>query len=212
MKNECMMTSSGSRVRRNSLGAVATALVLIVGGMVAAFMGGCSSTRMGPYQTPGEVARNSVEAERLSREAAEIAAHDPAKAEKMLREALTQDLYCGPAHNNLGVLYLKQGDLYRAATEFEWARKLLPGNPEPRINLALALERAGRTDEAISTYRTALEVRSEYVPAMQALTRLQLKSGKSDEKTTDYLRQIAMSGDTTGWREWAKGWLVRRAK
>jgi len=178
----------------------------------ATLTGGCASTRMGPYTPPGEVARNPVEAERLSREAAEIATKEPVKAEKMLREALTLDLYCGPAHNNLGVLYLKQGDLYNAANEFEWARKLLPGNPDPRMNLAFALERAGRIDEAISTYQTALEVRGEYVPAMQALARLQLKSGKPGEKTNEYLRQIAMSGETAAWREWAKAWLLKRPR
>jgi Flp pilus assembly protein TadD len=177
---------------------------------LGATLAGCASKPHGLYSPPSEASRNPVEADRLNREGAGLMLKDAEKAEKLLREALTQDLYCGPAHNNLGVLHLKQGNLYEAANEFEWARKLLPGNPDPRINLALALERAGRTDEAISTYRTALEVRSEYVPAMQALARLQLKSGKPDDKTTDYLQQIAMSGDTTAWREWARAWLAQR--
>jgi len=30
---------------------------------------------------------------------------DPAKAAELLREALTADLFFGPAHNNLGVLH-----------------------------------------------------------------------------------------------------------
>ena len=33
-------------------------------------------------------------------------------------------------HGNLGVLYLNRGELYEAASEFEWARRLLPGHPD----------------------------------------------------------------------------------
>jgi len=36
----------------------------------------------------------------------------------------------------------------------------MPGHPDPRMNLALTLEQAGRTDETIQTYKTALEVLS----------------------------------------------------
>ena len=36
----------------------------------------------------------------------------------------------------------------------------MPGHPGPRMNLALTLERAGRIDEAMATYDTALEVYS----------------------------------------------------
>jgi hypothetical protein len=50
-------------------------------------------------------------------------------------EALSADLFFGLAHNNLGVLYLKEDKLYEAANEFEWARKLMPGHPDPRMNL-----------------------------------------------------------------------------
>ncbi len=73
------------------------------------------------------------------------------QAEKLLREALVGDLYHGPAHNNLGAAYLKQRKLYEGAGEFEWTSKLMFGHPDPRMNLAFTLERAGRTDETIST-------------------------------------------------------------
>lgn len=60
---------------------------------------------------------------------------DIAKAERLFRSALAADPYCGPAHNDLGVVYLKGGQLYEAAAEFDWARKLMPGHPDPRLNL-----------------------------------------------------------------------------
>ena len=94
-----------------------------------------------------------MRAQELSSRAADLVESDPEAAERMLREALGADLFFGPAHNNLGVLYLREGKLYEAAGEFEWARKLVPGHPDPRMNLALTLEQAGQVDEAIRTYR-----------------------------------------------------------
>ena len=113
------------------------AIALIVG------LGSCRSPASGPYSPPTGGPRQTAEAEVLTKQAAEIIETDPERAEQLLREALTHDLFFGPAHNNLGVLHLKRGKLYEAAGEFEWARKLMPGHPDPRVNLALTLERAG---------------------------------------------------------------------
>jgi len=140
-----------------------------VAALVLVGLAACRSQGAGPYEPPEAVERSTVLAERLSREAAEVMAEDPERAEQLLRRALSADLFFGPAHNNLGVLFLKQGRLYEAAEEFEWARKLMPGHPDPRMNLALTLEQAGKTDEAIATYKTALEVWPGHVPTTQAV-------------------------------------------
>lgn len=168
----------------------------------------------GPYQPVTETDRNQVEALRLSREAATKLDSDPEGAEKLLRAALTADLYCGPAHNNLGALYLRWSPprLYEAANELEWACKLMPGHPDPRMNLAMTLEAAGRSNDAIASYRSALEVQPGYIPAVQAMTSLQLRSDKSDDSTGDHLREIALRGTTAQWREWAKVQMFARAK
>jgi tetratricopeptide (TPR) repeat protein len=148
--------------------------------------------------------RNPLKAQELTHQAADLVECDPQKAQRLLQEALTADLYHGPAHNNLGVLYLKQGELYEAANEFEWARKLMPGHPDPRMNLALTLERAGRIDEAMDTYATALEVYANHLPTIQALARLQLRNGRTDDRTKGFLEEIALRGETAEWREWAR--------
>lgn len=80
---------------------------------------GCATRTGSLYQTSREIYRDPLKAQELTREAAVIIQSDPDQSEKLLREALTADLYHGPAHNNLGVLYLKQGELYEAAHEFE---------------------------------------------------------------------------------------------
>jgi tetratricopeptide (TPR) repeat protein len=136
----------------------------------------------GPYEVPGEADRATSVAERLNREAADLIEKDPAKAEVLLRDALTKDLFFGPAHNNLGVVFLHQKKLYEAAHEFEWARKLLPGNPDPRVNLALTLESAGRLEEAFKTYETALEVASEDLAAIEGLASLAVRTSRDEPR------------------------------
>jgi Flp pilus assembly protein TadD len=163
----------------------------------------------GPYATPRDTDRDPLKAQRLTQEAASIMDRNDDRAESLLREALTADLYHGPAHNNLGVLYLKRGDLYRAASELEWAQKLMPGLPDPRMNLALVLERAGRTDQALAQYSTALEVYPDHLPTLQALARLQLRSGRADDRTRHALEEVALRGETQEWRDWAHGQLTR---
>jgi tetratricopeptide (TPR) repeat protein len=171
----------------------------------AVAISGCRSS--GPYEPMREAARVAGKAEQLTRQAAGLIDRNPEKAERLLREALTADLYHGPAHNNLGVVYLSQGKHYEAAAEFDWARKLMPGNPDPRMNLALTLERAGRSDEALEAYESALATMPEHLPTVQALVRLQVRSGKTDDQTRSRLEMIAMRGDDS-WRDWARRRLI----
>lgn len=185
------------RLRSVSVAACAMCMLL------PAACAGRRSEAGSPYTPLSEADRNTVEAERLTREAAAIMEKNPGKAEQLLREALGRDLYYGPAHNNLGVLFLARGDWYAAASEFEFARKTMPGHPDPRINLALTLERAGRIDEAMKNYIAAMEVYPEHIGAIQGLVRLQVRHNRVDERTPALLAEIALRGETAQWREWA---------
>jgi Flp pilus assembly protein TadD len=167
-------------------------------------LAGCAGAHRGSYTPLSEADRDGDKAQKLNGDAVKVMEKDPAKAEKLLRDALTADLYCGPAHNNLGVLYLKRGDLYAAAGEFEWARKLMPGHPDPRMNLALTLERAGRHEEALAAYATALEVYPDHLPTMEAMALLQVRSGRTDDRTRHFLDEIALRGESERWRQWAR--------
>lgn len=178
-----------------------TLLLLVLFMMSAA---GCASRASSPYTTPSATDRNSLKAQELTQHAVDLMDSKPDEAEKLLREALTADAWHGPAHNDLGVLHLRKGQLYEAANEFEWARKLMPGHPDPRMNLALTLEKAGRIDEALCTYGTALEVYPGHIPTMQAMSRLQVKSNRLDDQTKAMLKEISLSGETDQWRSWAQ--------
>jgi Tfp pilus assembly protein PilF len=183
---------------------IRTTVALILAGATL-LLAGCASTgSRSPYANNEPGVRNTIEAQRLTREAAKLIEADPDKAEDLLREALVQDIYHGPAHNNLGVVYLQKKQLYDAANEFEWARKLMPGNPDPRVNLGLTLERAGRVDEAMAAYETALEVASGEISAIEAMARFQLRYGRDDGRTKGWLEEIALRSSDETWRSWAR--------
>ncbi|RNC81179.1 MAG: hypothetical protein ED559_05100 [Phycisphaera sp.] len=172
-------------------------------------LSGCQSTPLSPYAGQSSDRRNTPRASELNSEAADLLSSEPEKAEELLREALAHDLYYGPAHNNLGVIFLSRGDLYEASSEFEWARKLMPGHPDPRINLAIALERGGQVDEAIATYESVLEIRPELETAMVGLASLKLRHRRTDQNTLNLLEQIAFTTASESTRQWAKEQLTK---
>lgn len=177
-------------------------------GLVALLGCASSSEKIGPYQVPEDSARDREAAEELNAQAADVMGHDLARAEELLREALSADLFHGPAHNNLGVLFLKQGKLYEAAHEFEWARKLLPGHPDPRVNLGIVMETAGRTDEALAAYEAALEVYPDYLPAIMGAARLTQSTARSSERLREWLEEIALRAEDHRWADWARDCLA----
>ena len=175
-----------------------------------ALLAGCTSTSetTGPYQVPEETARDREAAEELNAQAADVMGHDLVRAEGLLREALSADLFHGPAHNNLGVVFLKQGKLYEAAHEFEWARKLLPGHPDPRVNLGIVMETAGRTEEALAAYEAALEVYPGYLPAIMGAASLTLQTDPDAESLEGWLHEIALRAEDPRWADWARDRLA----
>jgi Flp pilus assembly protein TadD len=59
---------------------------------------------------------------------------------------------------SFGVQMARQGLWSEALFRFERARSVDPNNPKVLNNVAVALEAAGRYDEALETYRKALEL------------------------------------------------------
>lgn len=169
-------------------------------GCWAAHCAGCAGARTGASDSGA----GTVDARALASAAAEAMASDPAGAERLAREAVRADSYCGEAHNNLGAALLRRADLAGAAEHFERARLLLPGHPDPRLNLALVYERAGRAPDAVEAARAALEARPGYVPALQVLARLLVAEREVTDELAGALREIALRGETEAWRAWAR--------
>ena len=145
----------------------------------------------------------------LAVEALAVIESNPVQAEQLLQSALKADPYDGPAHNDLGVLYLRQSKLYEAATEFELARKLMPGTPDPRLNLGLTYERAGLYERAFGAYDAALEASPAHIRTIEAIARLTLRTGRTSDRLAGMLEEIALRGETSNWRSWAKEQISR---
>ncbi len=203
-----------------------TCLVTIALIVPLATLASCKSGPSTAYTPLDPERRDTSKADGLNQEAAALMQAEPAKAEQLLREALAADLYHGPAHNNLGVLFLKQNKLYEAAGEFEWARKLLPGHPDPRLNLSLTLESAGRYDQAADHARTALQIHPGHIASLQQLARLELlhpaqskaasfgttrpeRDPEARAELRTKLSEIAMRGESDAWKDWARLQLVK---
>ena len=107
------------------------------------------------------------------------------------------------------MLCLRQSRLYEAANEFELARKLMPGNPDPRLNLGLTLERAGLYERAFDAYNAALEVSPAHIRTIQAIARLTLRTGQKSERLLGLLEDISLRGETNDWRIWAQDQMTR---
>lgn len=195
----------------NTLRLLACPLVYIAVALALAAGGGCARSAKGPYDPAGEGARDPRRADELNAQAADLITRDPDRAEALLREALTCDLWHGPAHNNLGVVLLAKGRLYDAAAEFEWAKKLMPASPDPRINLALVLDKAGRCEDAVAAARAAVDLSSDHLPSLQTLARLQIGCDRADASTIATLDKIAFMTTDEPWREWAISNRIRLA-
>lgn len=165
---------------------------------------GCTGNRHHAYMAQRTVERDPDRANALAREAGALIESKPDEAERLLREALRLDLYCGLAHNNLGVVLLEREAYYEAAAEFEWARKLMPGQPGPRVNLAITLEQSGFTEDATQELRTAREISPASLEVASALAWMQLRHGRDDPETHDLLKLISLRSPSQSWRDWAR--------
>lgn len=138
-----------------------------------------------------------------------LARDDLEGAAEAFRRALTADVEFGPAHNNLGKVYYRQGDFHKAAWEFEDARRLLPKHAGPRNNLGLVHEEAGELDQAVEYYREAVGLEPD-VPAYRAnLARALVRRGDRTAEVRLLLRQVLEQDERAAWRTWARGQLTR---
>ncbi|MFW5682977.1 MAG: tetratricopeptide repeat protein [Phycisphaeraceae bacterium] len=133
-------------------------------------------------------------------------------AQQAFERALTADVEYGPAHNSLGKVFYQQQDWYRAAWEFEYAKKLMPRRAEPRNNLALVLEQAGEFDRAIDLYREAVGLAPDNIRYRANLARALIRRGDRSREVRVLLEAILEQDTRPQWLTWAsrqlesKGW------
>jgi Flp pilus assembly protein TadD len=125
--------------------------------------------------------------------------------------AIEADQYSGVAHNNLGLLYFQRGELYQTAWEFDYAAKLMPNQPEPRNNLGMVLEAAGRVEEAIEQYGRSLSIDSDNAEVLGNLTRAHVRRGDKGEEVRELLSDLVLKDRRPEWLRWARRELAMRA-
>lgn len=88
-------------------------------------------------------------------------------------EATQRAPNAGEAWNGLGAMRLGAGDLPAAVDALQRAMVLLPEDPNPAMNLGLAMERMQRWDEASRAFREVLRRNPGHLQATEHLARLQ---------------------------------------
>ena len=173
---------------------------------------GCGDTQttQSPYQTVAKDPRRDTDlARKLTAQA--IDSIDQSKwpdAEALLKKALDADVTFGPAHNNLGTVYMYQNNLYLAAWEFQYAAKLMPYQPEPKSNLGLALEAAGKLDDAVGWYDQAMKIEPDNPQYLGNDVRAKIRRGDKDPQVRELLIKLVSVDTRPDWVQWAREKLV----
>jgi Flp pilus assembly protein TadD len=136
---------------------------------------------------------------------------DDAKAAECFRRALELNQFSAPAHNDLGVVEMRLGNYYSAASHFDQASRLMPANPQPRINLGLVYEYADQFTQAQKHYEDALVVAPDSVEAKQCLARVRVRESMWDDVTLKLLQDLTIQGTDATWRDWAQRTLAQHA-
>jgi hypothetical protein len=95
-----------------------------------------------------------------------------ALAAQLLGRAVTENPQDAQAHAYLGAAFGQLNQLQQAVESLQKAAALAPQSAPMRFNLGMALEKAGRRDDAVAAYQQALGLDGAYERARQALTRL----------------------------------------
>jgi tetratricopeptide (TPR) repeat protein len=98
-------------------------------------------------------------------------------------------------HDAVAQLYLDEGKLDEAITEFRRSLQLNADSAQTRYNLAYALSARGRRDEAIAELDAALRIDPEYAQAHNNLGALLQLSGRADEALAHFERAVALRPD-----------------
>jgi tetratricopeptide (TPR) repeat protein len=146
---------------------------------------------------------------KLNDQASEAYPENPREAMRLLEASVQADPYCGPCYNNLGVMYLHLGDRERAADALDQAQRNMPQDPRPYVNLALVFAEAHQFAESMSFVEDALELRPNYMPALQLKTWLQIRTEEPDETTLPALERIAVRSKDPEWRRFGEEYALK---
>lgn len=140
--------------------------------------------------------------ETYARAAAALARGDAIEAEGLLQSAVTLNPYHGGAHNDLGLIFFRRGNLHEAALHFDAAAKTLVSRAEPYYNLGMVWESAGRYRDAVDAYQSALKFAPGDLATTENLARVYIRMNAQPHETVRLL-EMALGRETRQpWRDW----------
>jgi tetratricopeptide (TPR) repeat protein len=173
---------------------------------------------------------DQLEAGELLRKAGtHLAKNELREAQSLLEQAVRRDPSNAAAHQDLGVVYAKQGRLREGLTCFRRALELAPDSPGLYANMGLACYHAGQFEESVSHLRKAIWLGSgsadTHKNLARALTEIPDPVGaeeaywaalrlKPDDAEAHYhlARVMLMAGKfEQGWLEFEWRWRWRKA-
>jgi tetratricopeptide (TPR) repeat protein len=116
-------------------------------------------------------------------------------SETLFRRALRVDPQNWVAHNNLGLLWLGEGNMGEALKHLRASLDIAPNNEEARYHLAAALEQQGRLQSAITEYERLLVTNPDHPFAHNNLGSLLARLGRYDEAIVHFEAAVRFMPD-----------------
>jgi Flp pilus assembly protein TadD len=101
--------------------------------------------------------------------------------ERLWRDTLAKNPAASGAHNDLGIILAKKGNLAEATAHFEAALLSAPGDPAALSNLGKALAMQGRLPDAQECFRSALKSKPNNPEAHENLAQVLSQLGRHRE-------------------------------
>jgi tetratricopeptide (TPR) repeat protein len=99
------------------------------------------------------------------------------------------------AHNNLGNVFIKRGQVDDAMVHYQKALEVNPNYAEALNNLGLALFRKGRVDDAVAQFQKALEVNPNFAQAHSNLGVALIQKGQVGAAVAQYQKAVKINSD-----------------
>ena len=99
------------------------------------------------------------------------------------------------AHNNLGAVLLREGQVNEAIVHFRRALEIDADQVEAQANLGDALLQKGELDEAVAQYYKALQIKPTYAEVHYNLGNALLRKGQADEAIAHYEKALQIKPD-----------------
>jgi tetratricopeptide (TPR) repeat protein len=118
-----------------------------------------------------------------------------ARAETLWRDTLAKNPNAWMAHNNLGPILQRSGNVSEAIAQYEQALRIEPDYAEAHNNFGTALTRSGRITEAVAHFEQALRINPDYAEAHYNLGLALVEQSRLREAMEHWERALQINPD-----------------